>query len=103
MTDARELVIISFVLGKHTADPAAWGYTYNSTTERLGALDPSTAFKLHILGSDKGTVKVPPLLTSAGVLQIHAGTSYEEYYSILGRMVRTFAYAGFSCRDRVIG
>ncbi|KAG7529382.1 hypothetical protein FFLO_05697 [Filobasidium floriforme] len=75
-------------------DPSAWGYRYDPALKTLTPLDleseptstSTSAFKLHILGSDKGKVPIPSLLVSGNVVQIHSHTTYEEYYSILGRM-----------------
>lgn len=68
-------------------DPSAWGYRYDAASKVLTPIDTTSTFKLHILGSDKGKVEIPSLLVSGDVVQIHSHTTYEEYYSILGRMV----------------
>lgn len=66
-------------------DPASWGYRLTGSSE-LEAIVPHDAFQLHILGSDKGKVPIPVLLNGT-VVQLHPGTTYEEYYAVLQGMV----------------
>lgn len=66
-------------------NPASWGYRMTELLT-LEAIDPTDAFQLHILGSDKGAVPVPALLNRT-VIHLHPGTSYEEYYEVLENMV----------------
>lgn len=73
-------------------DPTAWGYKWSRSRpedrvfvpiHERGAPEP---FELHLMGNLEEVLEIPREME--GVVRIHQGQSYDDYYSVLAEMVR---------------